>query len=418
MSTLAKTYALACGVPLSKPTIFEQFFPLDWPVDKIILLHAGGGQRDEKGQPLFSAKIYDHFDEVVRLITPQIEKAGYKIYQIGGPSESGVSGAVNLCGQTTVKQTAYLLNRCALFIGNDSMNAHIAGSMMIPMVVLYGPTDPKNHGPEWCDPAVTILIESHRFGAKRPSYASNEPIKTINAIPPEQVANAALGLLGLENVRRKSLFFGSIYRNQILEIIPDTQLRPEFFPNVGIAIRMDYFHNESGLIANLSQRKSSIFLDRPINLDIFKTFRSNVVFVRIKVTEHITPKFIKDIARIGIPFSCFTEEHDPVKLKKLRYDFFDVCLIDEARDNTAELFWEQADKYLNTKLDRNLNLSELTYCSNKYLISGKGIYLNKAAYDKNLSIPNLGENHQTIGELANSPDFWKEIQHYYIYKKE
>lgn len=60
--------------------------------------------------------------------------------------------AVNLAGRTTLKQLAYLYQRCAVVISTDTGPMHIAAAMRSPLVVaLFGPTSPSKTGPygEW-----------------------------------------------------------------------------------------------------------------------------------------------------------------------------------------------------------------------------------------------------------------------------
>lgn len=417
MSTLAKTYALACGVKLDKIQVWEQFFPLDHPLDKCIFLHASAGGKDANNQPLFPSKIYDHWEDVFRILAPILEKESYRVFQIGVASDPVIPRTTSLCGSTTMKQTAYLLRRCAALVGNDSMNVHLAGSFDTPLVAIYGPTDPKNHGPEWFNPDKTVLIESHRFGAKRPTYSAFEQAKTINAIPPEQIANALLKILGLPQVEHQTYCFGALYKNQIIDIVPDTILRPDFFPNVPVNVRLDYQHEEAGLLANIKQRRCLVFAEKPFDLNILRENRSNLAFCRVKVGDGITPQFAKELIRIGAPCVFFTEEEDQQKLKEIRYEFLDVCLIEKAVYTTVDTFWDLSDRYTNSKLDRNVNLSKLAYKSNKYIVSAKGIYLSRVSWEKKKNaIPNLGENSQLIGDLAKEPGFWKELQHFYIHK--
>ena len=42
---------------------------------------------------------------------------------------------------------ASLFGRCSLFIGNDSAPNHIAASMGIPCIGIWGPTDPRQWAP-------------------------------------------------------------------------------------------------------------------------------------------------------------------------------------------------------------------------------------------------------------------------------
>ena len=63
----------------------------------------------------------------------------------GIANQSGVrtincSGLLNLC------QTAALLRRSALFIGNDSGLSHIAAAMKTPLIQLFGPGEPEKFG--------------------------------------------------------------------------------------------------------------------------------------------------------------------------------------------------------------------------------------------------------------------------------
>lgn len=50
-------------------------------------------------------------------------------------------------GELSLKQTGALIERCTLFIGNDSAPQHIASAMNTPVIALFGPTDPENFGP-------------------------------------------------------------------------------------------------------------------------------------------------------------------------------------------------------------------------------------------------------------------------------
>jgi ADP-heptose:LPS heptosyltransferase len=56
--------------------------------------------------------------------------------------------AVDLVGQTTsFGQLAALLQRCHLYIGNNSSPLHLAEAVGTPVVGIFGPTDPAVYGP-------------------------------------------------------------------------------------------------------------------------------------------------------------------------------------------------------------------------------------------------------------------------------
>ena len=52
---------------------------------------------------------------------------------------------VNAVGQTSVTQLAALIKRCKVFITGDSAPMHVASSMGVDFIALFGPTDPARH---------------------------------------------------------------------------------------------------------------------------------------------------------------------------------------------------------------------------------------------------------------------------------
>jgi len=79
-----------------------------------------------------------------------------QIVLLGGPEEESLAQSVaekmhhqplNLAGQTSIKQLAALLARCALFVGGDSGVMHVAVAAGVPVVALFGPTNENAWGP-------------------------------------------------------------------------------------------------------------------------------------------------------------------------------------------------------------------------------------------------------------------------------
>jgi heptosyltransferase-2 len=62
--------------------------------------------------------------------------------------ESGAGqGVINLVGRTAIGDLPALLARCSLFIGNDSGATHVAAAVGVPVVSIFGPTDPEGSHP-------------------------------------------------------------------------------------------------------------------------------------------------------------------------------------------------------------------------------------------------------------------------------
>lgn len=62
---------------------------------------------------------------------------------------------VDLTGKTSLRQLAGLLSQAALAVTNDSGPMHMANALEIPVVALFGPTDPKITGP--LQPPSTVI---------------------------------------------------------------------------------------------------------------------------------------------------------------------------------------------------------------------------------------------------------------------
>jgi len=74
----------------------------------------------------------------------------------GAPQESEMAAriaggmrrrAINLVGATNIGELPALLSSCRLFIGNDSGAMHVAGAVGVPVIGIFGPTDPDGTRP-------------------------------------------------------------------------------------------------------------------------------------------------------------------------------------------------------------------------------------------------------------------------------
>lgn len=54
---------------------------------------------------------------------------------------------VDLTGKTTIAELPALLSQCHLFLGNDSGAMHVAAAVGLPVVAVFGPTDPNGTAP-------------------------------------------------------------------------------------------------------------------------------------------------------------------------------------------------------------------------------------------------------------------------------
>lgn len=79
-----------------------------------------------------------------------------EVILFGTPTEAKVSGAIaaglrrapiDLTGKTTIADLPALLSHCHMFLGNDSGAMHVAAAVGLPVVAIFGPTDPLGTAP-------------------------------------------------------------------------------------------------------------------------------------------------------------------------------------------------------------------------------------------------------------------------------
>ncbi|HEY2459327.1 MAG TPA: lipopolysaccharide heptosyltransferase II [Candidatus Acidoferrum sp.] len=112
-----------------------------------------------------SAKCWppERFSDVANYLR---ENQDADIILLGTAAEAGVSSAIatgmarspiDLTGKTSIGDLPALLSQCHLFIGNDSGAMHVAAAVGVPVVAIFGPTDPFGTAP--ITPRCTIVQE-------------------------------------------------------------------------------------------------------------------------------------------------------------------------------------------------------------------------------------------------------------------
>jgi heptosyltransferase-3 len=86
-----------------------------------------------------------------------LEQRGLHVVLTGGPDAAErdyiaqvarlLPVAANLAGGLTLAETAYVLSHARIYIGPDTAVTHLAAALGVPVVALYGPTDPVKWGP-------------------------------------------------------------------------------------------------------------------------------------------------------------------------------------------------------------------------------------------------------------------------------
>ena len=116
--------------------------------------------------------------------------------QVSDAIATGINGSsISLVGKTTTGDLPALLSRCQIFVGNDSGAMHVAAAVGLPVVAVFGPTDP--HGTAPITPRRTIVQEKPYCS---PCFLRRCPIdhRCMTRVEPEAVDVAARNWLRSE----------------------------------------------------------------------------------------------------------------------------------------------------------------------------------------------------------------------------
>lgn len=328
---LIERYALSCGLKIGTPEIYEKYFPL--PIEKYITIHP-------YSKP---AKTYDYWQDVVDDIAPTLQKAGYKIVQLGAKGEDKLNQCINIQGMTNLGQVGHIIKHSSLHVSVDSFTAHIAGSYNIPLVTLFSTSHVKNCCAYWGDKSKQVFLEPERAEGANPSFSYEEYPKSINKIKSEVVSANILRLLGLDDgkVKYHTVFIGNKYKNGVYfhSLVPHKNLQGSLSQNEGAEIRMDIIHDEDFLAAQLSAAKSSIITKNPISIDLLKRFKEKIISLFLVVEDTDKSKeFLSNALSIGIPCEIITFSQNESEIRALKLRFYEFKKLEVISPSVTEEF--------------------------------------------------------------------------------
>ena len=146
-----------------------------------------------------------HFAALAALIAAHAPSV--QIVCLGGPKDAPIAEAIaqatstpmlNLCGKTTLAQAMALMHTMTAVVSNDSGLMHIAAALDVPVVALYGSTDP-HHTPPHSPLAAIVQLELDC----RPCFARTCPLghlACLQDLSPERVWHALAPRLAARGV--------------------------------------------------------------------------------------------------------------------------------------------------------------------------------------------------------------------------
>ena len=131
------------------------------------LLHEGGIQTSEVVIGLNPGSVYggakrwlpERFAEVADQLIVELQQRDIRSVRcliVGGPGEEELGQAVAqrmeanplvLSGRTSLGELKAIIKRCHLFVTNDTGPMHVANALGVPVVAIFGPTDPVATAP-------------------------------------------------------------------------------------------------------------------------------------------------------------------------------------------------------------------------------------------------------------------------------
>ncbi len=115
---------------------------------------------------------------------PSEEKLAYSLAKLSGGTARPIFA--------TIPHLIALTRRASLFIGGDTGPLHLAATLRIPVVALFGPTDPARNGPYGTR---SITLRSERSVTSYSHVAAPDP--GLQSITADDVVSAAAQLLGV-----------------------------------------------------------------------------------------------------------------------------------------------------------------------------------------------------------------------------
>lgn len=375
-----EAFASSCGLKISKPYIYEKYYPIY--LNKYIVI--------ETNDVKYQSKNYDYWQEVVNLILPYLKENDINILQFCNQNDPKLINTYSVTA-LTYNQRAYLIKNSICYIGSNSFGLQIASHYNKKIIGLYSNTYASQNKPYWSSSDEIKLIEAFESNSK-PSYMPQENPKVINNLKPDVLSNSILDLLDIKHkFQYKFSNIGNNYNNKTIEMLPNMIIDPTKISTPNIIIRMDLEHNEQFLEMQLSTMKCILLTNKTISEDIIKKYKQNILQVIYKIEEDNDHKFVQFLKNQNISYVLVSHLPQP-EIDKIKINYMDLGLI--SKINNAN-----KNNYPNAKY----------YKSNRFILSNNKLYMSEAAVQKDLPIKDFNNN---IQEVIDTELFWDNADNY------
>jgi heptosyltransferase-2 len=150
-----------------------------------------------------------HADRFATLAAILARERGAGILVVGGPGDRAESdrvlgaaaqAGIDCVGATTVRQMGALIERCRLFVGNDSGPMHVAAALDVPVLAIFGPGSPARTAPYMpADRFIALTNGFHCSPCRQDFFRQCDPAASMKPMCLETItvrqARAALNAL-------------------------------------------------------------------------------------------------------------------------------------------------------------------------------------------------------------------------------
>lgn len=333
MSHIVKEYAKELGVKIGKPIITEHFFPV--LNDKYITLHQSTKSPSAN---------YKYWDLVIRLLRTRL--GDIKVVQVGGPEDKPISHCDEFTLGASFKQMNYIIKQSLAHVGCDSVPGHVASVYNVPTVTLHHNLYPESSKPIFHEKNISL---SPDYSEIKPSFSDYG--NRINEIKAEDVANSILEHLNLPKVDFKTIYVGSGFENETVEIVPDFFGYSDALKGQPINLRADLHFDLNNIIEWCKWCVVSLVLDDTIPIEVLQKIAGNIaqVVFKIKDTDKDYSAFFKAIKRLNSELVILTDGLTDKQMSDLKLKYFDFIVVEDKQSDIDPKIINENTKYLSKK---------------------------------------------------------------------
>ena len=315
---LCSIYAADLGCKIGYPVLQPHYFPI--LQDKYVVLH---------NSDKCPSKSFSYWEDTIKILKPELEKRGIKIFQIGTGEDKKIDGVDEFYNFTSFKQSAYLIQNSLGLVGIDSSPIHIASALNKPTTSIYAHCYSNMCDPLW-NKGKAIIIESDR-GGKKPSFSNHETPKEIDRIKPEQIAESVFKMLNISNyTSQRTVFIGDKYKSKIVDIIPSSMPSNISVDDAEIRIRMDIHFDENVLVQILQGvgRQVEIITNTHLNENLVESFKPKISKITYNA-ERFNADFLKYLKHSGLNFELNCTKEKNLSEERMKFFNYEIVLCDK-----------------------------------------------------------------------------------------